>query len=186
MVKTLSTFLPPLRQVSDYHAWPLSVVASNPTPENIHDAIRRGPYGRCVYHCDNNVVDHQAVLMRYEGDISATLTMQGHSHIEYRTTRIEGSRATLLGEFGLGGAWLEVRDHRSGKRQRIHTSGETGQGHGGGDEALMAGFVNSLRTGGSQALTLGRQSLESHLLAFAAEKARIEGKTVYRKELALQ
>jgi predicted dehydrogenase len=185
MVKILSTFLPLLRQVSDYKAWPRSVVASNPTPENIQDAIRKGPYGRCVYRCDNNVVDHQAVLMRYEGDISATLTMQGHSHIEYRTTRIEGSRATLLGEFGLGGAWLEVWDHHSGKRQRIRTSGETGQGHGGGDEALMAGFVNSLRTGGSQALTLGRQSLESHLLAFAAEKARIEGKTVYRKELAL-
>jgi hypothetical protein len=49
----------------------------------------------------------------------------------------------------------------------------------------MAGFVHSLRTGGSQALTLGRQSLESHLLAFAAEKARLEGRTIYRNELTL-
>ena len=38
----------------------------------------------------------------------------------------------------------------------------------------MAAFVDSLRTGGSQALTLGRQSLQSHLLAFAAEQARLD------------
>jgi predicted dehydrogenase len=185
LVKTLGTFSPLIRQVSDYRGWPRSVVASEPSPENILEAIRKGPYGRCVYRCDNNVVDHQAVLMQFEGNLSVTLTMQGHSHIEYRTTRIEGSHATLLGEFGLGGAWLEIRHHRSGRRQRIHTSGEAGQGHGGGDEALMAGFVRSLRTGGSQGLTLGRQSLESHLLAFAAEKARLEGRIITRNELPL-
>ena len=185
LVKALGVFIPLLRQASDYRGWPLSAVASDPSPEKIQEAIRKGPYGRCVYHCDNNVVDHQAVLMQFGGNISVTLTMQGHSHIEYRTTRIEGSQATLLGEFGLGGAWLEVRHHRSGKCERIQTSGEVGQGHGGGDEALMAGFVNNLRTGGSQALTLGRQSLESHLLAFAAEQARLEGRMIQRNELTL-
>jgi predicted dehydrogenase len=185
LVKAMSTFIPLLRQVSDYHGWPRSVVTNESSPEIILDAIRKSPYGRCVYRCDNNVVDHQVVLMQFEGNISVTLTMHGHSHIEYRITRIEGSQATLFGEFGLGGAWLEVRYHRSGKRMRIRTSGEIGQGHGGGDEALMAGFVHSLLTGGSQALTLGRQSLESHLLAFAAEKARLEGRIVQRNELAL-
>jgi hypothetical protein len=42
----------------------------------------------------------------------------------------------------------------------------------------MAAFVHSLRTGGSQALTLGRQALQSHLLAFAAEKARLKGTVI--------
>jgi predicted dehydrogenase len=185
LLKTLGPIFPPLRQLSNYRGWPLSVISNDPSPENILESIRKGPYGRCVYHCDNNVVDHQVVLMQFEGNISVTLTMHGHSHIEYRTTRIEGSRATLLGEFGLGGAWIEVRHHRSGKSQHIHTSGEAGQGHGGGDEALMAGFVHSLRTGGSHALTLGRQSLESHLLAFAAERARLEGRIIHRNELPL-
>ena len=183
LVKTLSALIPPIRQVSNYRRWPLSVVANDPSPENVLEALRKGPYGRCVYHCDNNVVDHQVVLMQFEDNISVSLTMHGHSHIEYRTTRIEGSRATLLGEFGIGGSRIEVRDHRSGKRKRISTGGEAGQGHGGGDEALMAAFITSLRTGGSQALTLGRQSLESHILAFAAERARIDGKIIYRKEL---
>jgi hypothetical protein len=178
LIPPLSMVIPVLRQVSDYRGWPRSVVALDPTPENLREALRSGPYGRCVYHCENDVVDHQSVLMQFEGPLSVTLTMHGHSHIEYRTTRIEGTRATLLAEFGLGGAWIEVRQHRSGQRSRHNTSAPAGAGHGGGDEALMAAFVHSLRTGGSQALTLGRQALQSHLLAFAAEKARLKGTVI--------
>jgi predicted dehydrogenase len=175
LIRSLSSLFPLLRQVSDYRGWPRSVVAVDPTPENILDALKHGPYGRCVYRCDNDVVDHQSVLMQFEGPLSVTLTMHGHSHLEYRTTRIEGSRGTLLAELGLGGAWVEVREHRSGKRERFNTSPPIGEGHGGGDQELMAAFVHSLRSGGDQALTLGRQSLQSHLLAFAAEQARLSG-----------
>ncbi len=175
LFRAAGSILPLLRQVSEYRGWPRSVVAVDPTPENVLEALRHGPYGRCVYHCDNDVVDHQSVLMQFEGPLSVTLTMHGHSHIEYRTTRIEGTRGRLIAELGLGGAWVEVRDHRSGKRQRINTSPPLGESHGGGDNALMAAFVRSLRSGGEQALTLGRQSLQSHLLAFTAEQARLSG-----------
>lgn len=183
LVKALSAYIPLLRQVSNYRGWPLSVVADSASREDVLEALRKGPYGRCVYHCDNNVVDHQVVLMQFEDNISVSLTMHGHSHIEYRTTRIEGSQATLLGEFGLGGACLEIRHHRSGKRVRIPTGSETGQGHGGGDEALMAAFVHSLRAGSPEGLTMGRQSLEGHLLAFISERTRLEGRTILRNEL---
>jgi len=178
MVKMLGGFVPLLHQVSGYRGWPRSVVAVDSTPENVLEALRHGPYGRCVYHCDNDVVDHQSVLMQFEGGISVNLTMHGHSHIEYRTTRIEGTRGTLLAELGLGGAWVEVRQHRSGKIEHLNISHPAGESHGGGDETLMAAFVHSLHSGGEQALTLGRQSLQSHLLAFAAEQARLNGTVI--------
>jgi len=175
LFRAAGSIIPLLRQVSQYRGWPRSVVAVDPTPENVLEALRHGPYGRCVYHCDNDVVDHQSVLMQFEGPLSVTLTMHGHSHTEYRTTRIEGTRGRLMAELGLGGAWIEVRDHRSGKRERFNTSPPLGEGHGGGDNALMSAFVHSLHSGGNQALTLGRQSLQSHLLAFTAERARLSG-----------
>lgn len=169
---------PLLRQVTTYAGWPLTVLNPDPTPENIERALRDGPYGRCVYHCDNNVVDHQVVMMQFEGDISVTLTMHGHSHTEYRTTRIEGTRGRLFGESGNGGSWITVDDHRSGRRTRSNTSAADPMGHGGGDFAMMAAFLQSIHSDGGEARTTARDSLASHRMAFAAERSRLEGSVI--------
>ncbi|HWQ45680.1 MAG TPA: Gfo/Idh/MocA family oxidoreductase [Longilinea sp.] len=177
LIRAASAVVPFLRQVTQYRGWPLGVLAEDPTPENILHALQTGPYGRCVYACDNNVVDHQVVMMEFSGGASVTLTMHGHSHIEYRSTKVEGTRGRLMAELGNGGAWITVDDHRSGKRQRFNTSGPTGEGHGGGDAELMAGFVASVR-GQAAPLTPARESLASHLLAFAAETSRLKHSVV--------
>jgi predicted dehydrogenase len=178
LVKMLSYMAPPLRQVVDYGGWPRSVVAQPATPENLLEALKKGPYGRCVYRCANDAVDNQVVAMQFEGDLSVTLTMQGHSHIEGRTTRIEGSRGSLMAHFGVGGAWIEVNEHRSDCRMAYDTSAALGEGHGGGDQALLASFLDSVSGDGKGALSLAEQALESHLLAFAAETARLAGRVV--------
>jgi hypothetical protein len=105
--------------------------------------------------------------------------MHGHSHLEGRTTRIEGSSATLTSEFSYGGSWIEVNEHSSDRSSRFNTSISRKAGHGGGDYGLMAGFIQALREEDDQgALTTARTSLESHLMAFAAEEARLNKKTV--------
>lgn len=181
LVRALAAVLPSLRQVTNFRRWPLTVLTPNPTPQNLLEALRTGPYGRCVYHCDNNVVDHQVVSMQFEGGQSVSLAMHGFSHTEYRTTRIEGTRGRLLAELGSGGSWVSVDDHRSDRHTLYNTSGPPESGHGGGDDEMMAGFVRSIREGGT-ALTTARQSLESHLMAFAAERARLEGRMVTADE----
>lgn len=178
-VKTLSKLLPSLRQMSEYRGWPISVVAQDPTPENVMAALKDGPYGRCVYHYDNDVVDHQVVAMQFGSGASVTLTMQGHAHTEGRYTRIQGSRAELIAEFGYGGSWIEVNHHRDDHRQRYDTSAAAGSGHGGGDERLMNAFIASLRGDKNvETSSTARQSLESHLMAFAAEDARLDKKAI--------
>lgn len=184
LVKALSAVAPIMRQVSNYRGWPRSVVTLDPTPESVLEALKTGPYGRCVYHCGNDVVDHQVVLMQFEGDISVTLTMHGHSHIEGRSTRIEGSHGQLQAFFGLGGSWIEVSEHRSGRSTRHDTTSEVGAAHGGGDEGLIAAFVRNIQEGRTQqASELAQQALESHLLAFAAEDARLGGQVVSTNKL---
>jgi predicted dehydrogenase len=180
-VRALAHILPPLRRVTGYRGWPQNVLAADPTRENIEQALREGPYGRCVYHCDNDVVDHQVVMMEFSGDLPVTLTMHGHSPIEHRSTRIEGTRGQLLAEFGLGGSWISVEEHRSGSRTRYNTSAGDPSGHGGGDFALVNAFLESITessdsVSSSNRLTTARQALTSHLLAFAAEQARLEGR----------
>jgi predicted dehydrogenase len=178
LVKILSLVEPVLGKAVDYRGWPCSVVSRNPTPENLLEALKKGPYGRCVYHCDNDVVDNQIVAMQFEGGLSVTLTMHGHSHLEGRTTRIEGSHGSLSAHFGVGGSWIVVNEHRSDQHTRFNTSAPIGEGHGGGDSALLAAFLDSISGDGKHALSLADQALESHLLAFAAEAARLEKRVV--------
>ena len=161
--------------IRDYAGWPRSVVSPDVSREALRRALETGPYGRCVYHCDNDVVDHQVVSMQFESGASVTLTMHGHSHLEGRTLRIDGARATLLGAFSHE-AWIEVHDHLTGAVERVTFDPYAG-GHGGGDSGLMADFIAAME-GSKPALTSARVSLESHLMAFAAEEARLNATVV--------
>ena len=159
--------------------WPMSVLANGDmSREALFRALQTGPYGRCVYHCDNDVVDHQIVTMETAGGTSVALFMHGHSHEESRTMRYDGTRATLEGRFTYGRSVLWIHDHGTGRTEQIDFP-EVTSGHGGGDDGLMTAFIHRLRGDAAQApLTDAHAALESHLLAFAAEEARVEGNVI--------
>jgi predicted dehydrogenase len=173
----------------DYTAWPISVISEDTSLAARRRALETGPYGRCVYHCDNDVVDHQTVNMEFENGTTGVLFMHGHSHEEGRTMRYDGTRATLRGKFGYGvGDSIEIHDHLTGRIEHIDPLAGA-SGHGGGDEGVMSAFVHALQNAGSAEpvlsganVTTARQSLESHLMAFAAEEARVEGSLVSMEE----
>jgi hypothetical protein len=156
-------------------AWARDPVSLDHNPEALRHGLENGPYGRCVYRSDNDVVDHQVVLMTFAGGLSASLTMQGASPVEGRTVRIDGMRATLFGDQAR--KLLEVHDHRTGDVETLHPALPLG-GHGGGDAGVIHDFVQSLQTGDRQVLTSAEDSLMSHLLAFAAEQARLNQQVV--------
>jgi predicted dehydrogenase len=185
LVRAASHFYHNLRELTDHRGWPNSVVSPDPTPDNLRSMLRAGPYGRCVYRCDNNVVDHQVVAMQFEGGATVTLTMHGHSHTEYRTTLIEGTHGRLQAVFGPGGSWIDVDEHRSDAHTHYDTTDRSGAGHGGGDTKLMAAFVKSLRGEPAAARTTARTALESHLMAFGAERARLENRVIDAQEFLL-
>jgi len=192
LAQALGTIIPPFQKLTEYSGWPRSTITENPgSDQAVLEALRFGPYGRCVYHCDNDVVDHQVVSMSFESGITATLTMHGHSHEEGRTLRVDGSQATLLGKFTYSEAWLDIHPHTPAPIQRFTFPTEVDQtaGHGGGDAGLMRRFVEAMR-GEHIPLTSARDALESHLMAFAAEEARLGNKTVdmeaYRENVSKQ
>lgn len=181
MIKALSLVVPQLRQISTYDRWPLSVLADDPSPQNIARALQDGPYGRCVYHCDNNVVDNQVVLMKFGDGASVSLTMHGHAHQEHRTTKIEGSHGRLMADFGLGGSRIVIDEHRTDWHMEYDTSADVVSGHGGGDMRLMQYFVDSVNHGDLETvLQTTREALTSHLLAFAAEVSRLGGIVLHK------
>lgn len=140
------------------------------TDEDRLEALRHGPYGRCVYACDNDALDHQVVTIDYADGAVGTLVVHGHSHDDQRTMRYDGSRATLRGRFGdFSGTELTLHPHRG---EAVEIPLETTRGiHGGGDVGLVLTFVRSLRDGGAPR-TSATDALASHLLGFAAEESR--------------
>ncbi|MFX0205988.1 MAG: gfo/Idh/MocA family oxidoreductase, partial [Candidatus Hodarchaeota archaeon] len=117
--------------------------------------------------------------------VTSTFTMHGFSHLEGRTIRIDGTQGTLIGEFLASGEKLMLYDHFNETEKRIidqKVDLDTEIGHGGGDIGLIRSFIRSLRLDSEEPLTSAKSSLESHIMAFAAEEARFTNSTIQMDE----
>jgi predicted dehydrogenase len=155
--------------------WPVHVITDDLSPAGRLAALQDGPYGRCVYRCDNDVVDHQVVVMGLTSGATVSMTVQGHSHEEGRTMRYDGTRGTLRAKFGLRSE-IEFHDHVTGRRSLLPIP-PAQSGHGGGDFGVLRAFLAAVR-GDASSITTARGVLESHLLALAAEQSRLTGEPI--------
>ncbi|GAA5512199.1 putative oxidoreductase YteT [Deinococcus carri] len=148
--------------------WPVTVLTAGGVP--LAEALERGPYGRCVYGAGNNVPDHQAVTVTFANGVTAQLTVSAFTHNNTRTLKLLGTHGELRAHMERGE--LELHDFRTGDTERFTV--EVGGNHGGGDEALVAAWLAFLR-GEAEVPTPLAESLDSHRIAFAAERARQRG-----------
>lgn len=169
-----------LRQVQEgRYGWPVDVLTPENSEESVLEALRTGPYGRCVYSCDNDVVDHQVVNMRFEDDSTASFTMTAFTAMRQRETQIFGTKGEIRGN----SETIEIFDFLTETKEVIDTTKQRAEGalsgHGGGDAGIMASFVEAVANNDPSRIRSGpRESLETHLMVFAAERARREGRVV--------
>ena len=144
------------------------------TVERAWEAIRTGPYGRCVYHCDNDMPDNQQCLMSFENGVSAVLDMNAFTGNGGRIITFHGS----LGELILDENEDMLRIKRYGREEHetipISSIEGTDANHGGGDEAMLSALYDML-SGKADEVTSLRNSIESHLIGIAAEESRRKG-----------
>lgn len=156
--------------LSDNIDWPVNTISGDMSYEGRLKALKEGPYGRCVYACDNDVVDHQIVSMELESGITCTFTLQAFTHDKTRSLRIFGTRGEIKGKLDIGDIELCVFGEEPKKVPVISSSNF---GHNGGDYHLLNEFVDLLSDPGYiKPLTSIEDSLESHFMAFAAEQSR--------------
>ena len=150
-----------------------------PTDEQIVEALKNGPYGRCVYCCDNDVVDHQVVNMEYEDGTTISFAMNAFNQ-GGRGIRIFGTKGELVRETDT--ETLRFFSFDTQKWEDIDASGggnDIKSGHGGGDTGIMIDLLSLLRgETPSNSICEVRTSYENHLIGFAAEKARLENRVV--------
>ena len=150
----------------------------NPTDEDRINSFKNGnPYDRCIYKCDNDVVDHQSVLIEFEGGATGTFNMVGGSAKSMRTIHVIGTMGEIRGEFESGKFTVSRIDPDT---PEMFTDEEfdlsEGGGHGGGDETIVEDFVRYLRTGEqSLSCTAIENSVAGHLTVFLADESRENG-----------
>ena len=168
--------------------WPADVVCLEQTPEALDAALRTGPYGRCVFRCDNNVCDHMSIIMEFDGGITADFSLTAQTcachrkiHIMCQDGEIEADDQTQT---------IVVRHHVSSQAdtfdEQVINVRTNASGHGGGDAGIMEDFTASLADSCESRSSISR-SVESHLMACAIEESRLSGKIVdmaeYRNSL---
>lgn len=149
-------------------------------PEAIRAWLKTSPWGRCAWRCDNDVVDRQVLALEFTGGTSATFTMTAFDR--HRTVTIRGTKGVLIGGGHLKeqtGEDILVRTHL-GQETRYRVPIEIGgyAGHGGGDPGLVLALDQELAKPARDMRSGLHASVESHMMGFAAEEARLTGKVV--------
>ena len=165
--------------LTDNVGWPTDMLTTDLSREGRLKALREGPYGRCVYHCDNDVVDRQVVNLEFDNGAVAGFTMTAFTTDMARQLKVCGTKGQITADMNANTVSLH-RFGESGPREiTLETPPQTNNyGHGGGDYYLMRDFVRAVQSGGDGNLSSARVSLQSHLICFAAERSRVERRIV--------
>ena len=155
-----------------------------PTDEDVLKALRETQYGKCVYKCDNDVVDHQSVNMLFEDDITVTFTMCAFNK-GGRFIHIMGTKGELWASMDKQEKPILVYDFETKENVEYPFAGKDGitNGHGGGDTGIVEALYEYL-TGTYNGFSVSevRTSVNNHHLVFAAEQSRMNNTVVDLEE----
>ena len=167
--------------------WPLDVlVPSGPTEEKLIEALKTGPYGKCVFHCNNNVVDHQVVNLNMTDGTTMSFTMCGFTAETSRYAKFMGTRGEVIVDMQPDEkeSKIVIEYFDPGRTKEIINVAELSEdfsGHGGGDNRMVEEFLDIISGEKSEStyITSLDRSLQSHYCALAAEYSRLhDGKPV--------
>lgn len=143
--------------------------------EVIEKELEQGLYGRCIYHCDNDVVDHQIVSMEMESEVTINFSMDIFTLEDHRATQICLTEGEIEGDE----TQIKVRRFRGGKETIYDFSDIKHKPfHAGADLDLMNDFIEAIQTEGKYLRTSIDLSVESHRICFEAERSRKEKRTI--------
>jgi predicted dehydrogenase len=165
-------YFAPKIYLTDNVKWPVNVIATDLSMEGRIKALETGPYGRCVFHCDNDVVDHQIAALRFANGVTANFTMSGFTMETHRSITLFGTGGEISGDMEKN--FIQVKEFSSRHEDHFELAKPLG-GHSGGDANFVTDFVRMIRGGGGEGRNMVKNSFESHYMAFAAEASRLEG-----------
>jgi len=160
--------------LTDDTSWPTNCLGSDLSYEARKKALMEGPYGKCVFHNDNDVVDHQVANLLFDNGVTVAFTMCAFTNDCDRTVKFMGTKGEIRASMEKN--VIEVTEFATGTKNEYKViPGNTG--HSGGDEGIMEELVAIIK-GERENTNLIKQSVHSHVMAFAIEESRLTGRTI--------
>jgi predicted dehydrogenase len=166
--------------LTEEDAWPYNVIAPPPdSMERRREALETGPYGRCVWKCDNDVCDNQTVNIQFESGIHASFGLYALTADNTRRITVLTDEAEIAGDLRRGRLRIAPLSGRMEVvEQQVVPLPPSDDHHGGGDLALLRTLREHLTTGAHQhVMSSLESSIASHVLAFLADESRLKGGT---------
>ncbi len=156
----------------------------DPSDEDVETALRTTQYGKCVYKCDNDVVDHQTVNLRFGDDVYVDFAMCAFTK-GGRYIRIMGTKGEI--EAKMSGDKIEIFSFETKQTRQYDFEGESSGemitgGHGGGDSGIIHALRDMLNGKRWGSVCDIRESCDNHMISFAAEESRLTGKVIVMSE----
>ena len=167
-----------------YRPWFRCAVAQSAdadiSDEHVLEMLKTGPYGKCVFMTDNDVVDHQVVNFLFEDGITAMFSLSGFTPESFRTIKIMGTKGQIRASEENNE--IEVTVFSTCNSRLVNNSSlEKLSSHGGGDEGIISAFCdyidNDVKT---VSLSTFRETAQNHMISFAAEESRKNGGQVVK------
>ena len=138
--------------------------------DTIMEYLKNSNYGRCVYDMENDQPDHYTTNILFEDDVTVSFSMEAFTSYHGRRTRIMGSMGDIVGDMSS----YEWTDFRTGQKEHFTHQSDS---HGGGDWNLVSDWIAAVVNEDESLLTSTiADSIESHIMGFAAEKSRLNNR----------
>lgn len=156
------------------------------TKEEKMEFLKKDIYGKCAYDCRGDIVDRQNVIIEFENGSICDFTLIGGSSKADRYIHIVGQWGEIEGKIEENVITVrnyvgkcEYKEETIDLKNSIVNHAKFG-GHSGGDYAIMHDLVNYLNGDRSSiSITSISDSINGHLIAFAADESRRENELVY-------
>jgi len=155
--------------------WPVHVISDDLSIEGRTDALRKTPYGKCVFKSKNDVVDNQCTILEFKNGICVSFIMSAFTPENNRTIKILCTGGQISGNLEKGE--IAVHEYSNSEISKILLPSTSGN-HAGGDDKIMYDLIRILKSSSYNCKTNAFESFESHLMAFAAEESRISGEII--------
>ena len=171
-----------------YYAW--QCIDKEPAEINLDERIESlkkfNPHGVCAFKTDSVIVDHHVVITQFKNGSTSTHSMTTAVPRYGREIHVVGSLGEIEGYLDGNSFVLRKYDNKTGgyyeKNFDFNDEKHVKDQHFGGDSRLVDDFIKVLKKQPASISYTGiNESINSHLLVYAAEESRLTGKTITLK-----